>query len=178
MLKLELQYFEPTHWKRLKWCKRLKAGGKRDDIGWDSWMASPTQWRWVWVNSRTWWWIGRPGVLQSMGSQRVGHDWVSDLNWTDCLCKVRGFQGVWKERKETGEKKNSKLIPTLILQTLGVWSMCPENGMQSCDRFVCTEVLLSYVKYKKIRHLNHHTSRKICVSVGNKGETRRSQEWK
>ena len=51
--------------------------------GWDSWMASLTQWMWVWVNSRSWWWTGRPGMLQPMGSQRVGHDWVTELNWTE-----------------------------------------------------------------------------------------------
>ena len=50
---------------------------------WDGWMASPTQWTWVWVNSGSWWWTGRPGVLHSMGSKRVRHDWVSELNWTD-----------------------------------------------------------------------------------------------
>ena len=44
-------------------------------------MASPTQWTWVWVSSRSWWWIGRPGMLQSMGSHRVGHDWATELNW-------------------------------------------------------------------------------------------------
>ena len=72
---------EPTHWKR-PWCReRLKAGGEGDDRGWDGWMASPTQWTWVWVNSRSWWWTGRPGVLQLMGSQRVGHDWVTELDW-------------------------------------------------------------------------------------------------
>ena len=49
--------------------------------GWDGWMASLTQWTWVWVNSRSWWWTGRPGVLQSMGSQRVRHDWATELNW-------------------------------------------------------------------------------------------------
>ena len=48
---------------------------------WDDWMASLTQWTWVWVNSRSWWWTGRPGVLQSMGLQRVGHDWATELNW-------------------------------------------------------------------------------------------------
>ena len=53
-----------------------------DDRGWDGWMASPTQWTWVWVNSGSWWWTGRPGVLQFMGSQRVRHDWT-DLNWTE-----------------------------------------------------------------------------------------------
>ena len=54
---------------------RLKVEGEGDDRKWDGWMASPTQWAWVWVNSRSWWGRGRPGVLQSMGSQRVGHDW-------------------------------------------------------------------------------------------------------
>ena len=72
---------ELTHWKR-PWCwERLKAGGERDDQGWDSWMASLTQWTWVWVNSGSWWWTGRPGVLQSMGSQRVGHSWTTELIW-------------------------------------------------------------------------------------------------
>ena len=53
--------------------------------GWDGWMASPTQWTWVWVNSGSWWWTGRPGVLRFMGSQRVGHDWATELNWTDTI---------------------------------------------------------------------------------------------
>ena len=76
---------ELTHWKGHWSCKRLKVGGEGDDRGWYGWMASPTQWTWVWVSSGSWWWTGRPGVLQSMGSQRVGHDWViklSELNWT------------------------------------------------------------------------------------------------
>ena len=49
-------------------------------------MASLTQWTWVWVSSGSWWWTGRPGVLQSMGSQRVRHDWTTELNWTECMC--------------------------------------------------------------------------------------------
>ena len=69
--------------KRPWWWERLKAGGKGDDRGWDGWMASPTRWTWVWVNSGSWWWTGRPGVLQSMGSQRVRHDWATELNWTE-----------------------------------------------------------------------------------------------
>ena len=73
---------ELTHLKR-SWCwERLRAG-EGDDRGWDSWMASSTQWTWVWVNSGSWWWTGKPGVLQSMGSQRVGHDRVTELNWTE-----------------------------------------------------------------------------------------------
>ena len=62
------------HWKR-PWCwGRLKARREGDNKGWDGWMASTTQWTWVWVNSGSWWWTGRPGVLQSVGSQRVRHD--------------------------------------------------------------------------------------------------------
>ena len=83
----ELQYFlatsweELTHWKRL-WCwEELEAGGEGDDWGWERWMASPTQWAWVWINSRSWWWTGRPGMLRFMGSQRVRHDWATELKW-------------------------------------------------------------------------------------------------
>ena len=67
-------------WKR-PWCwERLKAGGEGDDSGWDGWKASLTQWTWVWVDSCSWWWTGRPGVLQSMGSQRV---WTRQSDWTE-----------------------------------------------------------------------------------------------
>ena len=59
----------------------LGAGGEGDDRGWDGWMASQTRWTWVWVNSGSWWWTGRPGVLRFMESQRVGHDWATELNW-------------------------------------------------------------------------------------------------
>ena len=88
MLKLKPQYLatwceELTHWKR-PWCwKRLKAGGEGDVRGWEVWMASPTLWMWVWASSGSWWWTGKPGVLQSMGSQRIRHNWVTELNWTD-----------------------------------------------------------------------------------------------
>ena len=93
MLKLKLQYFgtwcdELTHLKR-PWCwERLRAGGEGDDRGWDGWMASPTQWTEVWVDSGSWWWTGRPGVLRFMGSQRVGHNWVTELNWNSHMYLV------------------------------------------------------------------------------------------
>ena len=83
MLKLKLNTLatsceELTHWK-IPWCwEGLEAGGEGDNRGWDGWMASPTRWTWVWVNSGSWWWTGRPGVLRFMGSHRVGDDW-SDL---------------------------------------------------------------------------------------------------
>ena len=73
---------ELTHWKR-PWCwEGLGAGGEGDNRGWAGWMASPTQWTRIWVNSESWWWTRRPGVLRFMGSQRVGHDWASEMNWT------------------------------------------------------------------------------------------------
>ena len=97
MLKLKLQYFghlreELTHWKR-PWCwEGLEAGGEGDNRGWDGWMASLTWWMWVWMNSGSWWWTGRPGVLQFMGSQRVGHDWATELNWyTSCVPLEQGY---------------------------------------------------------------------------------------
>ena len=70
-----------AHLKRPWFEERLKVGGEGDNRGWDGWVASPTQWTWVWVNSESWWWTGRPGVLQFMGSQRVRHDWATELNW-------------------------------------------------------------------------------------------------
>ena len=80
---LATSWEELTHWKRL-WCwEGLGAGGEGDDRGWDDWMASLTPWTWVWVNSGSWWWIGRHGVLQFIRLQRVGHDWVTALNWTE-----------------------------------------------------------------------------------------------
>ena len=73
---------ELTPWKR-PWCwERLKAGGEGNDRGWDGRMASPTQWTWVWASPGSWWWAGKPGVLQSMGLQRVGYGWVTELNDT------------------------------------------------------------------------------------------------
>ena len=76
---------ELTHLKR-PWCwERLSSGGEGDNRGWDGWMASQTQWTWVSVNSMSWWWTGRPGMLLFVGSQRVGHDWATELNWTEFL---------------------------------------------------------------------------------------------
>ena len=91
MLELKFQYFghmmqRTDSFEKTLMLERLKAGGEGDDRGWDGWMASPTQWTWVWASSRSWWWTGRPGVLQSMGSQRVGHDWATELNWMADSC--------------------------------------------------------------------------------------------
>ena len=87
MLKLKLHLSlatwleELTHLER-PWCwERLKVGGEGNDKRWDGWMASLTRWTWIWASSRSWRWTGKPGVLQSMGSQRAGHNWATELNW-------------------------------------------------------------------------------------------------
>ena len=86
MLKLKLQYFghliRGADDLKRPWCwERLRAGGEGDNRGWDGWMVSPTQWTWVWANSRSWWWTGRLGMLLFMGLQR---NWATELNWS-CL---------------------------------------------------------------------------------------------
>ena len=82
---------ELTHLKRL-WCwERLKVGGEGDDRGWDVWMASSTRWTWVLASSGCWWWTGKPGELQSMGLQRVRHNWETELNWTSSISRYSGM---------------------------------------------------------------------------------------
>ena len=94
MLKLKLQYCGHLMWKADSFEKtlmlgKIEGGGEGDDRGWDGWMASLTQWTWVWVDSGSWWWTGRPGVLRFMGLQRVRHDWMAELKWTELnICTV------------------------------------------------------------------------------------------
>ena len=88
MLKLKLQYIGHLMWKadsfENTWMLgRMRAGGERDNRGWDGWMASVTQWTWVWVNSGSWWWTGRPGMLQFMELQ--SWTWLTELNWLSLL---------------------------------------------------------------------------------------------
>ena len=82
---LDTCWEELTHLKRPCCWERLKAGGEREDRGWDGWMGSLTRWTWVWASSGSWWWPGKPGVPQSMGSQRAGHDWATEPNWNKIL---------------------------------------------------------------------------------------------
>ena len=91
MLKLKLQYFGHLMQRTdlleksasaPPWCwERLRAGGEGGNRGWDGWMVSLAQWTWVWASSRSWWWTGKPGMLHSMGLQRIRHDWVTKLKW-------------------------------------------------------------------------------------------------
>ena len=87
MLKLKLQYFghlmrRADSLEKTLMLGKIEGGGKGDDRGWDGWMASPTQWTWVWVSSGSWWWTEKPGVLQSTGLQRVGYNLGTEVNWT------------------------------------------------------------------------------------------------
>ena len=88
------------------------------DKGWHGWMASPIGWIWVWVSSGSWWWTRKPGVLQSMGSQRVGHDWVTEPNWTDAtwakcshflICPQGGADG-WDYNKPFKKLVTEKIV--------------------------------------------------------------------
>ena len=88
MLKLKLQYFghlmqRTDSLEKTLMLGKIEGGKRGGDRGWDGYVPSPTQWTWVWVSSRSWWWTGKPGVLQSMGLQRGGHNWANELNWTE-----------------------------------------------------------------------------------------------
>ena len=121
MLKLKLQYFGHLMGRTDSFEKTLILGkiegrrrrGRQSDRGWDGWMAPLTQWTWVWVNSGNWQWIERPGVLQSMGLQRVRHDWATELNWTEWQKTSgtkqplgEGERGEWKSLLKTQHSKN------------------------------------------------------------------------
>ena len=120
------------HWKRL-WCwEGLGAGGEGDDRGWDGWMASLTRWTWIWVNSRSWCWTGRPGVLWFMGLQRVGHDWAIDLIWNPYIYA----------QPVCNKDAKSIVFSTNTAKTAGVshvkeWSWWPKWEENPKKRIVC-----------------------------------------
>ena len=114
---LKLQYFGHLMRRVDSLEKTLTLGGiggrrrRGNDRGWDGWMASPTWWAWVWVDSGSWWWTGRPGVLWFMESQRVGHDWATELNWSQLYTNAKGTSlgRKHKRRKRSVENKPSNL---------------------------------------------------------------------
>ena len=114
-------YEELTHFLKPRRWEWLKAGGEGDDGGWAGWMASSTQWTWAWVSSKRWWWTGKPGVLQSMGSQRVRHDWATELKWVAQTVKnlpamqetCVPFLG-WEDLLKKGIATHSSMLPLKI----------------------------------------------------------------
>ena len=126
---------ELTPWER-PWCwERLKPEGKGDDRGSDGWMASPTWWTWVWASSRCWWWTGKPGMLQSMGSKRVGHDWRAELTCGEKgnphqLLRSLVFSFLWHQAPLLA--KRPLLVATLESKSLSISQGChlPSTGSQ------------------------------------------------
>ena len=121
---------ELTHLKR-HWCwERLGAGGEGDHRGWDGWLASPTQWTWVWVNSGSWWWTGRPDVLWFVGLQRVGHDWETELNGFPSSILTLWTPDAFQDF--------NLLVQSVDSQLLSPWWLCTLHTRQSrkCIGFV------------------------------------------
>ena len=115
---------ELTHWKRPGCWEWLKVGGEAGNRGWDGWTASLARWTGVWVNFRSWWWTGRPDMLQCMGSQRVGLDWATELNWTwqgpcEVLEKECWIKSLHSEDRTDTEHSTSTGILEAFLGCLG-----------------------------------------------------------
>ena len=122
------------------WCwEGLGAGGEGDDRGWDGWMASPTRWTWVWLNSRSWWWTGSPGVLRFMGSQRVGHDWATELNWTE----LRAYQRLQNDFKQV-------IVPLSVPHSMNeeTWSSWTSDIPSPFQDYKILQDYKNYLKYK------------------------------
>ena len=138
---LATAFEELTHWKR-PWCwEGLGAGGEGDDKGWDGWMASPTRWTWVWVNSRSWWWTERPAVLQFMGLQRVRHDWATE-QWRPphCSCYLCWAEGGKQQTVHTAERTVLHMDFRWPV-SLTLTSLCP------CDQQIRFLRELAKIKY-------------------------------
>ena len=138
MLKLKLQYFGHLIWRieslEKTWCwERLKVGGEGDHREWVGLMASPTGWTLVWVSSGSWWWTGKPGMLQSMGSQRVGHDWATELNWK--TNKAREGDGIPAELYQILKDDAGRLLYSLCQQ---IWKT--QQWPQDCKKSVFTPI--------------------------------------
>ena len=132
MLKLKLQYFGHLMWRvdslENLWCwEGLGAEREGDNRGWDGWMASPTWWTWVSVNSGSWWWTRRPGVLRFMGSQKVGHDWATDLNWSEPLLSLLSLGEVISDSPKLTW---ASLVAQTVKNLLAMW----ETWGQFLDR--------------------------------------------
>ena len=165
-LKLKLKYFGQQMWRT-----DPDAGkdwrGEGDNRGWDGWMVSLIQWRWIWVNSGSWWWTGRPGVLWFMGLQRVRHDWVTELNWTEEAPKkslvLSPMWGTVKRCQLWTQKTSSKshyLASSLTLLP----------SLQNSEQYIYVFLLFiqsmafCYSSMNRLRNLSRALILKICTS--------------
>ena len=161
MLKLKFQYFgylveELTHWKRPWRWERVKAGGEGDNRGWDGWMASPTRWTRVWASSRSWWWTGWPGVLQSMGSQRVRHDWATELNRRQQADQIkRNFRShirgqiLFYKGRNWGHERRGDLHKIRLLGRLNIELKCWSLTLKKFRIKILENKLVSSVRKKE-----------------------------
>ena len=141
---------ELTHWKRPWGWERLRAGGEGDDRGWDGWMASPTWWTWVWASSSGWWWTGRPGVLHSMESQRVGHDWMGEKQQhrNNSLGANRATTATFRRRRDPAprnasvpQEPHSVLLRLIISDCEGAVPACFRGFTQGQRRHISHQLL-------------------------------------
>ena len=144
MLKLKLQHFghlirRTDSLEKTLMLGKIEGRRRRDDRGWDVWMASLTQWPWVWASSRNWWWTGKPGELQSVESDRVGHNWVTELNWTERSCNVfsQPKRVLWGFPSGSDSKESaSNAVDLGSIPGLG---RSPEEGNGSPLQYSCLE---------------------------------------
>ena len=171
-LMLKLQYFGHLMWRTNSLEKTLMLGmteGRRkrldDDRGWDGWKASLTRWTWVWASSRSCWWTGKPGVLQSMGLQRVRHDRVIELNWTDQSYKCNFFFPLHSSRALLAKMHQD--ICTGLLTVVFVGANNPAVGTSKMNSRI----------YMKCNIVNDKRMRKICMCCLEK-TTLLSKRWR
>ena len=140
---------ELTHWKRPWSWERLRAGGEGDDRGWDGWMASPTHWTWLWASPGSWWWAGRPGMLQSMESQRIGsHNWTTKASskqskenicvfplprWPMAKDKIKYWSILWTEPSEVCNHPLLSCELSKIQNWLSLTSRSELHGSSTAD---------------------------------------------
>ena len=169
---MKLQYFGHLMQRADSLEKTLMLGGiggsrRKDDRGWDGWMASRTQWTWVWVNSRRWWWTGRPGVLRFMGSQIVGHDWASELNWTEGLLLQNGRK-LWchltlivneetAAEKEEMAQKSGWSLRRIAISSFRAWKMVTQEPTSTCRNLQDTKQVfkVSFLKTITLSQKGH-----------------------
>ena len=152
---------ELTHWKRL-WCwEGLGAGGEGDVRGWDGWMASPTQWTWVWVNSGSWWWTGRPGMLRFMGLQRVRHNWATELNWTEHIkAKIQNqISFTTAQKSETFRCKSTNHVQDLNAKNYRMFQK------KYCELQIMNWIWFFHCENVTMRHTYPRSNNRVLIEI-------------